>query len=121
MALAARENAAADKTISELQEILETLAKNTRVAESGALAQAMHKAAVTALAKDYGVRDLGVKEAPFLVLAGTESPALLLEIGFITNEKEAGRLNTEAYQDRLAEGLANGLASYLKGFSAPPK
>jgi N-acetylmuramoyl-L-alanine amidase len=118
MAVAARENAAADKTISELQDILQTLAQNTKIAESGALAQAMHKAAVTALAKNYSVRDLGVKEAPFLVLVGTESPALLIETGFITNEKEAGRLNTGAYLDRLADGLADGLASYLKGFSA---
>jgi N-acetylmuramoyl-L-alanine amidase len=49
---------------------------------------------------------------------GTESPALLIETGFITNEKEAGRLNTGAYLDRLADGLTDGLASYLKGFSA---
>ena len=121
MAVAARENATADKTISELNEILQILARNTKIVESGALAQTIHKAAVTALSKDYKVRDLGVKEAPFFVLAGTESPAMLMEIGFITNEKEAGRLKTETYLDRLADGLADGLAGYLKGFSADSK
>ena len=114
MAVAARENAASDKNISELQDILQILAKNTKIAESTALAQTLHKAAVTAL-KDYKVRDLGVKEAPFFVLMGTNCPAILMEIGFITNEKEAKRLNTEAYLDRLADGLADGLAAYLKG------
>ena len=118
MAVAARENATADKTISELQDILQILARNTKIAESGALAQTLHKAAVTALAKDYKTRDLGVKEAPFFVLAGTEAPALLIEIGFITNEKEAGRLASGAYLDRLADGLTDGLANYLKGFSS---
>ena len=117
MTVAARENASADKTISELQDILQILARNTKIAESGALAQTIHKAVITALSKDYKVRDLGVKEAPFLVLVGAECPALLLEIGFITNAKEAGRLKSEAYLDRLADGLTDGLASYLKGFA----
>ena len=115
MAVAARENASADKTISELQDILQTLAKNTKIAESRTLAQTLHKAAITALAKDYKIRDLGVKEAPFFVLIGTASPSLLMEIGFISNEKEAGRLNSGAYLDRLADGLTDGLAAYLKG------
>jgi N-acetylmuramoyl-L-alanine amidase len=118
MAAAARENATADKTISELQDILQVLARNTKIAESGALAQTIHKAVITALSKDYKVRDLGVKEAPFFVLVGTECPSILMEIGFITNEKEADRLKTEAYLDRLADGLADGLASYVKSFSS---
>ena len=118
MAVAARENATADKTISELQDILQVIARNTKIAESGALAQTIHKAVITALSKDYKVRDLGVKEAPFFVLVGTECPSILMEIGFITNEKEADRLKTEAYLDRLADGLADGLASYVKSFSS---
>ncbi len=116
MAVAARENASSDKSIAELQDILQIIAKNTKIAESRAMAQAIHKAAVRQLNKKYRVRDLGVKEAPFYVLVGTDIPSILVEIGFLTNEKEAARISQEAYLDQIADGLVNGLESYVKGF-----
>ncbi len=116
MAVAARENASSDKSVAELQDILHLIAKNTKVAESRALAQSLHKAALTRLNKKHRVRDLGVKEAPFYVLVGTAVPSILVEIGFVTNEKEAGRLAEDAYLDLIAEGLCNGLENYVKGF-----
>ncbi|MDR3038717.1 MAG: N-acetylmuramoyl-L-alanine amidase, partial [Candidatus Adiutrix sp.] len=117
MAVAARENAEVNKNLSELYDLLQIIAKNTKTAESAALAQALHKSAVSALNKKYSVRDLGVKEAPFYVLVGPNIPAVLVETGFITNEKEAERLADDAYLSRLADGLADGLANYLKGFN----
>ena len=116
MAVAARENASSDKSVSELEDVLQSIAKNTKIAESRAMAQVLHKAAVTALNKKYKVRDLGVKEAPFAVLVGSGVPAALVEIGFITNKDDAARLKTEAYLDQTADGLADGLVSYIKGF-----
>ena len=116
MAVAARENASSDKSVAELQDLLHIIAKNTKIAESRALAQALHKAALTNLNKSHKVRDLGVKEAPFYVLVGTDVPSILVETGFITNEKEAERLGREAYLDRIADGLVTGLESYVKGF-----
>jgi N-acetylmuramoyl-L-alanine amidase len=116
MAVAARENASADKTVAELQDVLQIIAKNTKISESAAMAQALHKAAVAGLSQKYKIRDLGVKEAPFYVLAGTDVPSILVETGFITNSQEAERLADDAYLDRLADGLANGLESYVQGF-----
>ena len=116
MAVAARENASTDKSVAEMQDLLHIIAKNTKIAESRALAQALHKAALTNLNKNHKVRDLGVKEAPFYVLVGTDVPSILVETGFITNEKEAERLGREAYLDRIADGLVTGLESYVKGF-----
>ena len=116
MAVAARENASSDKSIAELQDLLQIIAKNTKIAESRALAQAVHKSAVRQLNKKYKVRDLGVKEAPFYVLVGTDIPSILVEIGFLTNEKEAARLQEDAYLDQIADGLVSGLESYVKGF-----
>ncbi len=115
MEVAARENASSGKSISEMSDILEAIAKNTKISESRVLAQATHKRSLAALRKKYKVRDLGVKEAPFFVLVGAKVPAILVEIGFLTNEKEASRLSEDAYLDLVVEGLAGGLGSYIKG------
>jgi N-acetylmuramoyl-L-alanine amidase len=112
---AARENAAADKSMSEMFNILETIAKNTRVAESRVLAKALHVGALTSLSKKYKVRDLGVKEAVFLVLVNMSVPSVLLEIGFVTNADEAARLTKDEYLDLMTDGLVNGLKSYIDG------
>ncbi len=116
MSVAARENASSDKSVAELEDVLKLIAKNTKVAESRAMAQLLHKSALSALNKKHQVRDLGVKEAPFYVLVGTNVPSILVEIGFITNEKEAARLGEDAYLGLIADGLCDGLASYVKGF-----
>ncbi|MDR1043611.1 MAG: N-acetylmuramoyl-L-alanine amidase [Candidatus Adiutrix sp.] len=116
MAVAARENASVNKTVAELEDLLHIIAKNTKIAESRALAQALHKSAVSALNKKHRVRDLGVKEAPFYVLVGADIPSILLEIGFLSNEKEAARLARDDYLDLIADGLCSGLETYVKGF-----
>ncbi len=115
MAVAARENASSDKSVSELEDLLQIIAKNTKIAESKALAQALHKGALGRLNQRWKQRDLGVKEAPFHVLAGVNVPSVLVEMGFITNKKEAGRLGEAAYLNALALGLYQGLESYLRG------
>ncbi|MDR2827399.1 MAG: N-acetylmuramoyl-L-alanine amidase [Candidatus Adiutrix intracellularis] len=116
MAVAARENASADKTVAELKDVLQIIAKNTKISESAAMAQVLHKAAVANLSQKYKIRDLGVKEAPFYVLVGTDVPSILVETGFITNSQEAERLADDDYLDRLADGLVNGLETYVHGF-----
>lgn len=116
MAVAARENASSDKSVAELEDILHIIAKNTKIAESRAMAQSLHKAALTAINRKYKVRDLGVKEAPFYVLVGSNIPSILVEIGFLTNENDAARLRDYAYLDLIAEGIVDGLESYVKGF-----
>jgi N-acetylmuramoyl-L-alanine amidase len=58
------------------------------------------------------LRDLGVKQAPFMVLIGATMPAALTEIAFITNRDDATRLRTDIYKQRLAEGLHAGVLRY---------
>jgi N-acetylmuramoyl-L-alanine amidase len=41
-------------------------------------------------------------------------PAILIETGFLTNKKEASRLNNSLYQKRLATGIADGIDSYFR-------
>ena len=60
----------------------------------------------------------GIKSAPLLVLAGARVPAVLVEIGFATNPDEAKLLSQDAYLDRLADGLADGIRQYLDDSAA---
>jgi N-acetylmuramoyl-L-alanine amidase len=55
-----------------------------------------------------------VAQAPFYVLRGSAMPAVLVEMGFITEPEEARLLASSAYQDRLASALAAGIVAYLR-------
>lgn len=60
-----------------------------------------------------GVRDGGVKPAPFWVLVGAQMPSILVEVGYITNPAERARLFSSEYQNHIAKGIADGIANYL--------
>lgn len=59
------------------------------------------------------VRDRGVKTAKFQVLQETKMPSVLIECGFLSNKEEAKKLRNSAYQEKLAEGIAQGIFTYL--------
>ena len=115
MAVAARENSGSGSSMAELRDLVQNIATNTRVAESRVLAKAIHSSTVASIRKSRKVRDLGVKEAAFLVLANVNVPAVLIEMGFVTNQNEAKLLATQAYQDRITDGIVDGLKAYLEG------
>jgi N-acetylmuramoyl-L-alanine amidase len=113
--VAARENATSEKNISDLQKILNDLMLNTKITESSRLAREVQRGMIGRTKKRYtGVRDLGVKQAPFYVLIGAEMPAILVETGFITNTKERRRLLSKKYQESLADGIVSGIERYIK-------
>ncbi|MFN7916971.1 MAG: N-acetylmuramoyl-L-alanine amidase [Vicinamibacterales bacterium] len=58
------------------------------------------------------VKDLGVKQAPFVVLIGAEMPSVLAEISFITNPQEARLLKTNTYRQKIAQALFEGVRKY---------
>lgn len=60
-----------------------------------------------------GVRDGGVREAPFWVLVGAQMPAILIEAGYITNARDRVRVFNGHYQNLLAQGIADGIDSYF--------
>jgi N-acetylmuramoyl-L-alanine amidase len=60
-----------------------------------------------------GAPDRGVKRGRFAVLRAVNCPAALVEVGFLSNPKEASQLATAAYRDRVAEGIAQGILTYL--------
>ena len=55
------------------------------------------------------MRDLGVKQAPFVVLIGAQMPSVLAEISFVTNTQEAALLKTAAYRQQIAQALCDGI------------
>jgi N-acetylmuramoyl-L-alanine amidase len=57
-----------------------------------------------------------VKQAPFYVLGGAAMPAVLVEIGFISNAQEEQRLRDDGYRDRIARALIAGVAAYKRGY-----
>ena len=59
------------------------------------------------------INDSGVKEGPFWVLVGAQMPSILVELGYITHPIESKRLYEPAYQQLLANGIANGVDSYF--------
>lgn len=60
-------------------------------------------------------QDRGDKQARFFVLRNTLIPAILVEIGFVTNSREGRSLKTDDYRQKIAEGLARGLLGYTDG------
>jgi N-acetylmuramoyl-L-alanine amidase len=113
-ASAARENA--DRLAGEplpdpndpVAAILDDLESADALAGSSRLAYAIHDKLVGALKAE----NRGVKQAPFYVLAGARMPAVLLEVGFISNAAEAARLRTAEHQERIAAAVAAGVAAW---------
>ena len=71
--------------------------------------------------KNRALRDLGVKQAPFVVLIGAGMPSVLAEISFITNKQDGALLKTAGYRQQIAESLFDAVMRYqrsLKGVRA---
>jgi len=113
--VAAKENSA---DMSEMDfygksAFLNTLNSHNIIA-ANKLAIDLQRGALASLKKKYKhVKDAGVREGPFWVLVGAQMPSVLVEVGFITNPKEAKRLVNKKYQKTMALGLANGVERYF--------
>jgi len=65
------------------------------------------------LVRALGSNDIGIRQAPFYVIRKTHMPAVLVEVGFITNANEEKLLVDPSYRLRAAPGIYNGIASYF--------
>jgi N-acetylmuramoyl-L-alanine amidase len=61
------------------------------------------------------VKILGVKNANFCVLRGSTIPAVLVEVGFLSNSQEADKLDSSAYRQKVAQGIVDGIREYASG------
>jgi N-acetylmuramoyl-L-alanine amidase len=114
-AVAARENASSTLTMSHLNDLVKQIALNSKLEESRDLARQVQASMVRRLrASNQQVRDLGVKQAPFVVLVGASMPSVLVEVSFLTHKQEGRLLGTGAYRQRIAEALLDGVRRYLR-------
>jgi N-acetylmuramoyl-L-alanine amidase len=117
-ALAARENQQSGYSLADLKDILQQVYAGVRQEESRRLAEQVQRSLFEALYQvNDGVRDRGVKSAPFGVLTRTEMPAILAEVSCVSNEVEARLLMTPIYRQYLAEALFRGIESYSRSLS----
>jgi N-acetylmuramoyl-L-alanine amidase len=112
-AVATRENAASGQAMGALPDFVKAIALTNKLNESRDLAGEVQRALVERLrGANKNVKDLGVKQAPFVVLIGAAMPSVLTEISFITNPQEAKLLRTQAYRQRIAESILNAIRRY---------
>jgi N-acetylmuramoyl-L-alanine amidase len=116
--VAARENAVSEESIHELQDLVKKIALKEKIDESQEFASDVQSSLHSGLAaKNPGVRDRGVKKAPFIVLIGANMPSILAEISFVSNPGDERRLATPEYRQKIAESLYRGIAKYVSGLS----
>jgi N-acetylmuramoyl-L-alanine amidase len=120
-AVAARENAGGARTMRNLPDIVRAIALNNKIDESRDFAAMVQNSLYTKLQKtNKSVRNLGVKQAPFMVLVGATMPSILAEISFITNRQEAALLKTDKYKQQIAEALFAGVLKYQQALKKAP-
>ena len=112
--LAAKENGTSLEKVSVLQAILFDLMANYKLNDSAHLADEVQKALYTKVRGQHAdARNLGVKQGPFYVLVGATMPSILVEAAFLSNVQEEERLRTVAYQELCAEGILDGVSTYI--------
>jgi N-acetylmuramoyl-L-alanine amidase len=97
---------------SDLALILWDMAQAQHLEASSALASRVHEA----LGEVTGSSTRGVKQAPFRVLVGATMPAVLVEIGFLSNPEEEKLLTNDAYQSRVAAAIAKGMGRFFERY-----
>ena len=114
--IAARENKSVLKGTNKLSRnvILDSVLSGPKIVQSNKLAIDVQRRIMTNLRSRYkGVKDGGVRHAPFWVLVGASRPSILVEVGYISHPKERKRLFTPRYQELIAKGIAEGVDNYL--------
>jgi N-acetylmuramoyl-L-alanine amidase len=87
---------------------------NYKLNDSAHLADEVQKFLHKKIRTGYGdVKNLGVKQGPFYVLVGASMPSILVETAFLSNATEEARLSDPAYQAMVAEGILDGVRTYI--------
>ena len=116
--VAARENAVSEKSIYELQDLVKKIALKEKIEESREFAGDVQESLYGGLAlNNAGIRNRGIKKAPFIVLIGANMPSILAEISFVSNPTDERKLETSEQRQRIAESLYRGVSKYVSGLS----
>ena len=118
MEVAGRENADSNRSVYDLSDLVRKITLSDKIDESREFAGDVQQQLYAGLLSgNAGLKNRGVKQAPFVVLIGAQMPSILAEISFLTNPEDAAELSRPRYRERLAEALYRGVAEYVDGMS----
>ena len=119
MEVAARENASSQDGVHDLQNLVMKIAKTEKIDESKELAEDVQDSLSKRILKSGKPnKNRGVRKAPFVVLIGADMPSILTEISFLSNLADEQLLKKPEQRQRVAEGLYQGMASYLESMNS---
>jgi N-acetylmuramoyl-L-alanine amidase len=119
MEVAARENASSQEGVHDLEDLVKKIARNEKIDESREFAEDIQDSLARRIQKSARtVRNRGVRKAPFVVLIGADMPSILTEVSFLSNPSDEKLLKKPEYRQRVAEGLYQGIASYLQSLNS---
>jgi N-acetylmuramoyl-L-alanine amidase len=119
MEVASRENATAQESIHDLEDIVKKIARSEKIDESREFAADIQESLAKRIQKlNKTVKDRGVRKAPFVVLVGADMPSILTEISFLSNPADERLLKNPEHRQRVAEGLYQGVANYLQSLNS---
>ena len=111
--VAARENSSSTKSIHDLGDLLKKIALKDKVEESKEFASRVQNSLfATSSTNNVQARNRGIKKAPFVVLIGASMPAVLVEIGFLSNANDEALMKRGEHRLKIAEALYKGIANY---------
>jgi N-acetylmuramoyl-L-alanine amidase len=121
MRVASRENAVSNESVHDLSDLVKKIALKDKIDESKELATDVDASLYAGLERgNPGLKNRGVKKAPFVVLIGANMPSILAEISFVTNPEDAAQLERPEYRERVAESLYGGVARYAAAINGQP-
>jgi N-acetylmuramoyl-L-alanine amidase len=119
MEVAARENASSQEGVHDLQDLVMKIARTEKIDESKELAEDVQDSLSRRIQKtSRPVKNRGVRKAPFVVLIGADMPSILTEISFLSNAADEQLLKKPEQRQKVAEGLYQGVASYLESMNS---
>ncbi len=119
MAVAARENAASQEGIHDLEDLVKKIARTEKIDESKEFAEDVQDSLSKRIQKTARpVKNRGVRKAPFVVLIGADMPSILTEISFLSNPADEQLLKKPEHRQRVAEGLYAGVSAYLQSLNS---
>jgi len=120
--LAAAENRVSGYSLGDMRKLLDGVYADARRDESHELATVIQQELFSTLrVSDAGLENWGVKRAPFIVLVATDMPAVLAEVGCLSNQQEAAMLARADYRQKIAGALHQGIRAYASANDGPKK
>lgn len=119
--LASEENQESGYSLTDFRRLLDGIYEDVRHDESRSLAESVHRSLYQKLrTASPGLKDRGVKTAPFVVLIGNEMPAVLAEVGSLSDRQDVELFTAGDYRQTIAEALRDGIVAYAEARTTQP-